>query len=103
MATTTEAPVRQTYKDYCATPDDERYELINGRLMRVPAPNTKHQRVLGRLYLELARFNQEHEQLHHRGAAVRRRRAGSDVSSGRAAGSVRASPGAGRPCRRPPG
>ena len=61
MATTTEAPVRQTYKDYCATPDDERYELINGRLMRVPAPNTKHQEILGRLYLELARFNEEHE------------------------------------------
>ncbi len=60
MATTTEVPVRQTYKDYCATPDDERYELINGRLMMVPAPNTKHQEILGRLYLELGRFNREH-------------------------------------------
>ena len=61
MATTTEVPIRQTYKDYCATPDDERYELINGRLMMVPAPNKKHQKVLGRLHLELGRFNQEHE------------------------------------------
>ena len=61
MATTTEVPIKQTYKDYCATPDDERYELINGRLMMVPAPNTKHQKVLGRLYLELARFNEEHQ------------------------------------------
>ena len=61
MATTTEVPVRQTYKDYCATPDDERYELINGRLMMVPAPNRKHQKILGRLYIELTRFSQDHE------------------------------------------
>ena len=60
MATTTEAPVRQTYKDYCATPDDERYELLNGTLMMVPAPNRKHQWVLGRLHSELDRFTQEH-------------------------------------------
>ena len=46
MATTTQGAVRQTYKDYCATPDDERYELLNGNLMMVPAPNRKHQKVL---------------------------------------------------------
>ena len=61
MATTTQGAVRQTYKDYCATPDDERYELLNGTLMMVPAPNRKHQKVLGRLHIELSRFNQEHE------------------------------------------
>ena len=61
MATTTQGAVRQTYKDYCATPDDERYELLNGNLMMVPAPNRKHQKVLGRLYIELSRFSQEHE------------------------------------------
>ena len=61
MATTTQGAVRQTYKDYCATPDDERYELLNGNLMMVPAPNRKHQEVLGRLYVELSRFNQEHQ------------------------------------------
>ena len=60
MATTIEAPAKQTYKDYCATPDDERYELLNGKLMMVPAPNMKHQKVLGRLYIELDRFNEEH-------------------------------------------
>ena len=60
MATTTEVPVRQTYKDYCATPDDERYELINGRLVMVPAPNPKHQRVLLALALKLGNFNEEH-------------------------------------------
>ena len=61
MATVTQGVVRQTYKDYCATPDDERYELLNGNLMMVPAPNRKHQRILGRLYIELSRFSQEHE------------------------------------------
>ncbi len=61
MATTTQGAVRQrTYEDYCATPDDERYELLNGNLMMVPAPNMKHQKVLGRLYLELGNFAKEH-------------------------------------------
>jgi Uma2 family endonuclease len=60
MATTTQGAVKLTYKDYCATPDDERYELLNGNLMMVPAPNMKHQWVLGRLHVELDRFTQEH-------------------------------------------
>ncbi|MCY4637585.1 MAG: Uma2 family endonuclease [Acidobacteria bacterium] len=60
-ATTTQDTVRRTYKDYCATPDDERYELLNGNLMMVPAPNRKHQEVLGTLYLELGNFAKEHE------------------------------------------
>jgi Uma2 family endonuclease len=60
MATAMQDAVRHTYKDYCATPDDERYELLNGNLMMVPAPNMKHQRVLARLHLELGRFTQEH-------------------------------------------
>ncbi len=60
MTTTTQDAVRQTYKDYCATPDDERYELLNGNLMMVPAPNRKHQWVLGRLHVELDRFTREH-------------------------------------------
>ena len=59
MATTQRA-VKQTYEDYCATADDKRYELLNGDLMMVPAPNRKHQEVLGRLYIELVRFTQEH-------------------------------------------
>ncbi len=39
-----------TYADYAATPDDERWELIDGVLYRMaPAPNTNHQRALLRL------------------------------------------------------
>ena len=58
---TTEHAVKLTYEDYCRAPDDKRYELLNGELMMVPAPNMKHQEILGRLYVELHRFVQEHE------------------------------------------
>ena len=58
---TTEHAVKLTYEDYCRAPDDKRYELLNGELMMVPAPNTKHQRILLRLGSELRRFVQEHE------------------------------------------
>ena len=60
MASATQGAVRQTYQDYCATPDDERYELLDGNLMMVPAPNRKHQEVLVRLTLKLGNFTKEH-------------------------------------------
>ena len=37
--------VKLTYEDYRNTPDDERYELLDGELVMVPAPRTTHQRV----------------------------------------------------------
>ena len=52
MATTTQGAVKLTYKDYCATPDDERYELLNGNLMMVPAPNMKHRSAIPVRWLE---------------------------------------------------
>ena len=48
---TTQPVVKFTYEDYLTTPEDERYELLDGDLTMVPAPNLRHQRVL----LELAR------------------------------------------------
>lgn len=60
MATATQGAVRLTYTDYCATPDDERYELLDGNLMMVPAPNMKHQKVLLTLTLKLGNFTKEH-------------------------------------------
>ena len=57
---TTERAVKRTYEDYCRTADDERYELLNGELMMVPAPNIKHQSILIRLGRELSRFTAEH-------------------------------------------
>ena len=35
--------IKHTYADYCLTPDDERYELLDGELIMVPAPGTGHQ------------------------------------------------------------
>ena len=60
MATATQGAVRQTFQDYCATPDDERYELLDGKLMMVPAPNMKHQQVLVTLTWKLRSFTEEH-------------------------------------------
>ena len=34
-----------TYEDYARTPDDERWELIDGELFRMPSPNIAHQRI----------------------------------------------------------
>jgi Uma2 family endonuclease len=40
-----------TYKDYEALPNDgRRYEIHEGELSVTPAPGTRHQRILGRLY-----------------------------------------------------
>ena len=57
---TTEQAVKRTYEDYRRAPDDKRYELLNGELMMVPAPNMRHQRVLQRLFRDLDRFTEEH-------------------------------------------
>ncbi len=48
-----------TYDDYVDFPETDRWELIDGEAYVVPAPNTKHQRVLLRLLFEI--------QLHLRG------------------------------------
>ena len=44
-----ETAARLTYEDYANMPDDERYELINGELIMVAAPNELHQRLITRL------------------------------------------------------
>ena len=41
---TTERSVKLTYEDYCATPDDKRYELLNGDLMIHHRRKSSHQR-----------------------------------------------------------
>lgn len=53
---TTQLAVKFTYNDYRTAPADKRYELLDGELLMVPAPNLKHQSVLGRLHFELERF-----------------------------------------------
>jgi Uma2 family endonuclease len=46
---------RYTYADYCTWPDDERWELIDGVAWNMsPAPAPRHQRILGKLYIQVA-------------------------------------------------
>jgi len=45
-----------TYADYLRTADDERYELLNGKLVTSPSPGEIHQYIRGRLFLQLGTF-----------------------------------------------
>ena len=47
---------RCTYEDYLKTPEDKRYELINGELLMTPSPVPNHQRVSGKLEFILRKF-----------------------------------------------
>ena len=58
---TTEPVVKFTYEDYLTTPEDERYELLDGHLIMIAAPNLKHQRVQRNLGQKLNQFIQERD------------------------------------------
>lgn len=45
MAVTASEKKKYTYDDYLKTPDDERYELIEGDILMIPSPATRHQRI----------------------------------------------------------
>lgn len=46
-----------TYEDYLKLPDDRnRYEIINGELVKTPAPKTIHQGAISNLFYELKDF-----------------------------------------------
>jgi Uma2 family endonuclease len=47
---------KYTYEDYLKTPDDKRYELIEGELLMTPSPIPQHQRISRDLEFELLRF-----------------------------------------------
>ena len=47
------ANVRFNYDDYLQLPEDKRYEILDGELFVVPAPNIRHQRIAIRLQLRL--------------------------------------------------
>ena len=45
-----------TYQDYLNTPDDIRFQLIEGALVREPAPTIPHQRTLRKLLMLIVPF-----------------------------------------------
>ncbi len=60
MATPSQA-IKLTYEDYCNTPDDERYELLDGDLFMTPAPRVSHQKAVIKLGARLYYFVEERE------------------------------------------
>ena len=52
--------IKFTVEDYLTTPDDKRYQLLDGELILAPSPVTKHQRVLIRLAQMLITFVASH-------------------------------------------
>ena len=49
-----------TYADYLSWPAEERWELIDGAAYDMsPAPNRKHQRIVGEIFREIANFLNE--------------------------------------------
>jgi len=47
---------KYTYEDYLKTPDDVRYELIEGELLMTPSPNTEHQSISMELGYQMVKF-----------------------------------------------
>ena len=56
----TEQRVKITYQDYLQLPEDQRYEVLEGDLRRLPTPGTLHQQVLSNLYDVVRAFVKEH-------------------------------------------
>ena len=57
MRASSSAAVKLTYDDFVLFPDDgKRHELIDGEHYVTPSPNTRHQRIVGSLYLLIANW-----------------------------------------------
>jgi len=53
--------VKLTYEDFLLFPDDgKRHELIDGEHYVTPSPDTRHQRISGRLYLVIGNWLEAH-------------------------------------------
>ena len=52
---------KYTYDDYLKTPDDKRYELIEGELYMTPSPITNHQRMSRKIDFLIEKFVTENE------------------------------------------
>ena len=55
-----QAKVKLTVADYMDTPDEVRYQLIDGELILAPSPTSRHQFVSVRLTVALFQFVEQH-------------------------------------------
>jgi Uma2 family endonuclease len=52
---------RLTYEEYLKSPEiRQRYEIVDGKMIRPPSPNLEHQTILRQLFLQLYQFVNEH-------------------------------------------
>ena len=58
---TQRSKLKFTYEDYKQTPDDTRYELLDGELILVPAPRVTHQRTSVSIFTSLYSFVTEND------------------------------------------
>ena len=49
-----------TVKEYMTTPEDKRYQLLDGEMILAPSPTTRHQTIIARLFRMLDQFINEH-------------------------------------------
>ena len=56
MASVVVEKKKYTREDYLKTPDDKRYELIEGELLITPSPVPKHQRISRKIEFMLEKF-----------------------------------------------
>ena len=48
--------IKFTVADYLTTPDDKRYQLLDGELILAPSPTDRHQSIVGHLHVALYEF-----------------------------------------------
>ena len=64
MPTTSHRDTRLTYDDFVRIPDDGmRHEIIDGVHYVTPSPVLRHQQLMGRLYLAIGNFLEEHPEV----------------------------------------
>ena len=48
--------VKFTVKEYMTTPDDKRYQLLDGEMILAPSPTARHQAIAGNLFTYIRQF-----------------------------------------------
>ena len=51
--------IKFTVADYMTTPDDKRFQLLDGELILAPSPTDRHQAIIGTLFFLLFQYNLE--------------------------------------------